>query len=254
MISRFGDDAGERADYLALERRRNDNIATLITVPALSAAGVQAKAVSVRMRALIEDYTQHQQVAVSLADDIAERGSPALRAARDKQPDPIYAAIEAHEKAYAAVRGACAESDRLCQLADDVAGKHIVAIPDLRVAPSVDDHYYVLPVAYEQSGIKFFDAPTTLYVDVYLPGDENEQLRQGFYRRLDEIQKARTAVYGDIDTVVGDPSCTECEVLDELVDTVPTTMAGLLSFLNYLAKAHRAATRMRSLSSIWSHC
>jgi hypothetical protein len=28
--------------------------------------------------------------------------------------------------------------------------------------------------------VKFFEAPTTRYVDVYLSGDENEQLRQGF--------------------------------------------------------------------------
>jgi hypothetical protein len=191
---------------------------------------------------LIEDYEHHQQVAVSLANDIAARGSPALRAALDKQPDPIYAAIEAHEKAYAVVRAACAESNRLCQLADDVAGKHVVAIPDLRTADAIalDPHagLFALPVAYEQHGIKFFEAPTSRFVDMYLPGDENEQLRRGFYQRLKDLEKAREAVYGDIDKVVEGPASDECDAVDELVDVVPTTLAGLLSFLIHLRKAH----------------
>jgi len=73
--------------------------------------------------------------------------------------DPVYAAIEAHEKAYAAVRAACAESDRLCELADKIAGKYILDIPDLRTPSEKDTRFYILPVAYQQNGIDFFEAP-----------------------------------------------------------------------------------------------
>jgi hypothetical protein len=105
LCRKFGDDADSREEYLALEARRDEHIATLITVPARSTAGVQAKAASVRLKALIEDYDQHQQVAVSLADDLVARGAQLGRPiAGDEQPDPVYAAIEAHEKAYVAVR------------------------------------------------------------------------------------------------------------------------------------------------------
>jgi hypothetical protein len=39
--------------------------------------------------------------------------------------------------------------------------------------------------------------------------------------------------------VVTGPPSDECDAVDDLIDTVPTTLAGLLSFLIYLAKAHR---------------
>ena len=84
--------------------------------------------------------------------------------------------------------------------------------------------------------MKFFEAPTTRYVDVYLSGDENEQLRQGFYRQLEKKQKARTAVYGDLDAVVTGPSSDECDAVDDLIDTVPTTLAGLFVFLDPLGQ------------------
>ena len=79
LHDKFGDDADSRPDYHARERERDDYVATLVTVPALGADGVRAKAAVLRLRTLIEDYDRHQEVAVSLADDIAERGSPALR-------------------------------------------------------------------------------------------------------------------------------------------------------------------------------
>lgn len=122
LHDKFGDDADSRADYHAREHERDGHIATLVAVPALGAPGVQAKAAVLRLRTLIEDYDRHQDVAVSLADDIAERGSPALRAVAARLPDPVYAAIEAHEKACVEVRAACAESNRLLDLAERLPG------------------------------------------------------------------------------------------------------------------------------------
>jgi hypothetical protein len=216
LCKKFGDDADDREDYLELEYRRNEHIATLITVPARSTAGVQAKAASVRLRALIEDYDQHQQVAVSLADDLVARGAQLGRpVAGDEHPDPVYAAIEAHQKAYVAVRAAVAESDRLCELADKLAGKCEVSVPGFGVADCYSD------------------------LAAYLPGEENKKLRQLYLDRLDEISAARKAVYGDIDAVVAGPASAECDIVDELMETVPTTLPGLLTFLVYLDKAYR---------------
>jgi hypothetical protein len=78
LCKTFGDDADEREDYLALEDRRDEIIATLITVSAKSMTGIQAKSVCVRLRTLIEDYERHRQVAVSLADDLLQMGPQAI--------------------------------------------------------------------------------------------------------------------------------------------------------------------------------
>jgi hypothetical protein len=88
MHGKFGDDADSREDYLALEDERNEHIATLITVRAKSMAGIEAKAVCVRLRTLIEDYDQHQQVAVSLADDLVQLGPQSIT-------QPLLAAADA---------------------------------------------------------------------------------------------------------------------------------------------------------------
>ena len=46
-------------------------------------------------------------------------------------------------------------------------------------------------------------------------------------------------MYGDIDEVINGPCSAECDAMDALVETVPTTLPGLLSFLVHLAKARR---------------
>jgi hypothetical protein len=68
--SEFGDDADSRDDYLENLEKRNDSIAALITVRARSTIGIQSKASALRLDRMIEDFEQHQQIAVSLADDL----------------------------------------------------------------------------------------------------------------------------------------------------------------------------------------
>jgi hypothetical protein len=80
-LCRKYDEADGRDDYRALEDRRNENIATLVTIQAKSAAGIQAKAASLQLRAMIADQDQHQQISVSLADDLVALGPEALIAA-----------------------------------------------------------------------------------------------------------------------------------------------------------------------------
>ena len=70
LYKTFGDDADSREDYAELEEKRDECIATLVDVPASSMAGIQAKAAALRLKLMIEDYDQHQQIAVSLADDL----------------------------------------------------------------------------------------------------------------------------------------------------------------------------------------
>jgi hypothetical protein len=90
LYESYGDDMDECDDFLAIEDRRDDVIATLITVPSKSMTGVQAKAVCVQLKTLIED-DRHREVAVSLANDILQLGPQAggqamlARAADDEQ-------------------------------------------------------------------------------------------------------------------------------------------------------------------------
>jgi hypothetical protein len=74
LLKTYGDDADSRDDYMELEERRNDCIDVMVTVPALSMAGVQAKASALRLKVMIDDWGQHQQIAVSLADDLVALG------------------------------------------------------------------------------------------------------------------------------------------------------------------------------------
>jgi hypothetical protein len=67
------DDADTLPDYRALLTNRNTCIATLIKTRSVSSVGTQAKASALQLPRMIEDYAQHQQIAVSLADDLAGR-------------------------------------------------------------------------------------------------------------------------------------------------------------------------------------
>jgi hypothetical protein len=112
---RYGDDADSREDYLELAGRRLENIATLITVPAASMAGIQAKASALRAQEMIEDYRRHRQIAVSLADDLVKDNSetnPPTFEPRQKSQSPVLAAIERQ-------RDALELSDRLDQELED---------------------------------------------------------------------------------------------------------------------------------------
>jgi hypothetical protein len=48
----------------------------------------------------------------------------------------------------------------------------------------------------------------------------------------------------DIDAIVDGPASAEANAVDDLIETIPTTMAGLLSLLIHLAKARRRDPEM----------
>lgn len=120
FLTVHGDDAAGRDDYEDLEDRRNEHIATLITVQAASSLGVQAKAKALRSDRFIEDWGQHQQAAVSLANDIA--GAPAMMAIPTAtRPHPDADLIELrrqYEELLAVEEPLRRESRRLYELAE----------------------------------------------------------------------------------------------------------------------------------------
>lgn len=67
----YGDEADSREDYAATNDKRNDSIYALSTVAASSMVGIQAKAAALRLRRTFEDFVSHQDIAVSLAEDLA---------------------------------------------------------------------------------------------------------------------------------------------------------------------------------------
>jgi uncharacterized ferredoxin-like protein len=78
LHKKHGDDADSRDDYQESEEMRDDAIATLINVRASSTAGIMAKASALQLDQLFEDFESHQQIALSLADDLIALGSAAI--------------------------------------------------------------------------------------------------------------------------------------------------------------------------------
>ena len=74
LHKKYGEAADSRDDYHELEARRDDAIGTLISVPASSMVGIKAKAAALQIGELFDDYERHQEIAVSLADDLIALG------------------------------------------------------------------------------------------------------------------------------------------------------------------------------------
>jgi len=74
LHKKYGEAADSRDDYHELEARRDDAIGTLISVPASSMAGIKAKASALQLDELFTDFESHQQIALSLAEDLTALG------------------------------------------------------------------------------------------------------------------------------------------------------------------------------------
>ena len=74
LHKKYGDDADSRGDYHELEARRDDAIGTLSSVPASLMIGIKAKASALQLDELVIDFESHQEIAVSLADDLIALG------------------------------------------------------------------------------------------------------------------------------------------------------------------------------------
>jgi hypothetical protein len=73
LREKYGDDADSH-DFLELEARRYDAIDTLSSVRASSMVGIKAKAAALQIGELFDDYERHQEIALSLAEDLTALG------------------------------------------------------------------------------------------------------------------------------------------------------------------------------------
>lgn len=59
-------------DFQAMESQRSDHLETLATDPAVGVAGLRAKARTLWVTSVIQDFERHQDIALSLAKDLTE--------------------------------------------------------------------------------------------------------------------------------------------------------------------------------------
>ena len=70
LLKQHGDDADEHPDYLKLEDERFEAIYRLSSTPARSWQDIAAKASTLKMQGVLEDYGRTAALAKSLADDV----------------------------------------------------------------------------------------------------------------------------------------------------------------------------------------
>jgi hypothetical protein len=133
--------------------------------------------------------------------------------------DPIFAAIEAHRKAYATMQAAFAEHRKAHEIADSQVGPAHIYVPSM-----VDPGGTVEASCWIDIGRA---VPREQYPDLY-----------AHYDGLLSAQKAAHAVVvesliGDEDEDTEEFARPELETLRQFEATVPTTLAGLLAMLIY---------------------
>jgi hypothetical protein len=139
----------------------------------------------------------------------------ALPTAKASGADPIYAAIDAHRKAYASSRAALAEIARLCDLADEIAGPRKIDIPSM-IEPGTT-----------------IKASIWLDIEEAIPSAQFPEQYAHYLALLEERSAARYAVTGDTDPIGEEEFAAEWDALDEFADTVPITLPGLLAMIIY---------------------
>ncbi len=153
--------------------------------------------------------------------DLSRVSRSSIVPAAATEPDPIFEAIKAHENAELACNAACREIDRLFKAADDAGLPYEVQVLDRRNPP------ICLYVA----------ARNFLEIAELVAGDEHEELRQFYSRRLMERGEERGAFWGfDPDDFMTEAAAAEWQTLRHFADTVPVTLAGLLAKLTYAGK------------------
>jgi hypothetical protein len=154
---------------------------------------------------------------------IAAAGATALTLtpARAAAPsvDPVFAAIDSHRKAYAAMQAAFAETARAESIADDKVGPSHIDVPSM-----------VEPGATVRA-ICWWD------IEQAIPSKEHPDMYAHHLGLLEKRRADREAIIepiiGDVDEF-SDPACSdEFEALNEFAETVPTTLNGLLAMIIY---------------------
>jgi hypothetical protein len=135
------------------------------------------------------------------------------------EPDPIYAAIEAHRKAYATMQAAFAEHRQAHELADAKVGPAHLDIPSM-VEPGTT-----------------VEASCWWDIERAVPREEYPDLCAHHNAVLDERKAAHAAIVesliGDEDEATGEVCGPELDARDAFAETVPTTLPGLLAMIIY---------------------
>jgi hypothetical protein len=142
-------------------------------------------------------------------------GTPA-RAAND----PIFPAIEAHREAKAASDAAYAESSRLHRFADEMVGPSKIEIPNMR-DPGTTVEVWLF-----------------VHIDEAVPGDKFPELNAHYRKLLEERSNARQSICHSnaCEKLTDELAAATWDALDDVAETVPTTLPGLLAMMVYAAE------------------
>ena len=149
-------------------------------------------------------------------------------AAIPAEQDPVFAAIRCHKAALRASKAATAEFKRLVAVADAAVGPSSVQMPNL-IEPG--------------------SSPVTVscWIDIekYISPETDPELYRHHRAALDE-QKAKHTAHlesispnGDLDSVGEEAYQNEWDTGEELVGTMPTSIAGMFAVLAYVGKITR---------------
>ena len=138
----------------------------------------------------------------------------------DAPIDPIFAAIEAHRKAYAAMQAIFAEHRKAHSLADAKVGPAHIDIPSMVDPGSTIEASYWMDI--ERA------IPRRQYPDLH-----SHHRRLLAERREVHAALVEALIGGDEDELTDEPCHDELDTRDTFSETVPTTIPGLLAMIVY---------------------
>jgi hypothetical protein len=144
---------------------------------------------------------------------------PAIVLDTTSAADPVYAAIEAHSKAYATMQAAFAEHRKAHELADAKVGPAHLDIPSM-VKPG-----------------EIVEASCWWDVERAIPREQYPDLYAHHNGLLEERRAAHDAIVvsliGDEDEATEELCRPEFEALKAFMETIPTTLPGLMAMIVY---------------------
>uniref|UniRef100_UPI001BD07143 hypothetical protein n=1 Tax=Bradyrhizobium sp. dw_411 TaxID=2720082 RepID=UPI001BD07143 len=150
-------------------------------------------------------------------------GAPALAAIRNGQPDPIIAAIERYRAAAKVENDAEADFIRREKLLLDTVGQREPSIGVFNLAGSAQGPAYGQQcTAYSHDQI-----------DALCPPDRFGEMNRSHHEFFEGFVKRHEEIMGDAERVRQDASEPRFDALADLVETVPTTMAGVFALIEW---------------------
>jgi hypothetical protein len=143
---------------------------------------------------------------------------PVPAAALERVPDPILEAIEEHKKARSALR--------------EAEAAHALAEREMQASGALFPRVVSIGNAY--SGLPRPVSTSHADIDMFTPADMFPQDNKREHEELSAAISRRDARIVPVREAMDDAWIAEREVLEELVETVPTTIAGVLAMLKFL--------------------